>query len=205
MKTFPVWEGGYASMCYLVTDDKHECGVLIDPSVSLAAVRGVIGELPKIEALLLTHGHFDHMLALSDWKEETGAPVCICAEDAAHLTNASLNCHSLFFGTDAIYPSADRILREGDEILFGDEKLTVIQTPGHTAGSCLYYGKDVLFTGDTIMAEGGFGRYDLPGGSPSDLYRSLRKIFTLPLSLRIYPGHGRDSTLSDEIHFHSFK
>ena len=202
MKVFPFYEGGYASMCYLVTDEDGSHGVLIDPSASVETVRSSVGGMPEIDALLLTHGHFDHMLTLSAWKEETGAPICICEEDAAHLTNATLNCNRLFFGTDITYPPADRLLREGDVIRFGDASLSVIKTPGHTAGCCLFLGDGVLFTGDTLMSEGGYGRYDLPGGSAAALYDSLRKIFTLPLSLRIYPGHGGSSTLEEEKMFH---
>lgn len=205
MKIFPVWAGGYASMCYLVTVDIQEHGVLIDPSASVSLVRSHVGDLPKIEAILLTHGHFDHMLTLAEWKKETGAPICVCAADAANLTNSTLNCNRLFFGTDGVYPPADRLLREGDTVSFGDETLSVLQTPGHTAGSCLFLGGDTLFTGDTLMAGGGYGRTDLPGSSPSALYDSLRRIFELPLSLRIYPGHGGDSTLANEKNFHFFK
>lgn len=202
MKIFPFWAGGYASMCYLVTDDERAHGVLIDPSTTVSHIRAEMGCLPQVEALLLTHGHFDHMLTLAEWKAETGAPICVCEEDAAHLTNASLNCNRVFFGKDITYPPADRLLREGDTVSFGNESLSVIKSPGHTAGSCLYLGKDVLFTGDTLMAEGGYGRYDLPGGSAAALYDSLRKIFTLPLSLVIYPGHGGSSTLAEEKTFH---
>ena len=204
MKIFPIWAGAYASMCYLVTDDEREQGVLIDPSASVSLVRSHVGALPRIEALLLTHGHFDHMLTLAEWKRETDAPICICAADAANLTDSTLNCNRLFFGRDGVYPPADRLLHEGDTASFGDETLSVLQTPGHTAGSCLFLGKDVLFTGDTLMADGGYGRTDLPGGSPSALQDSLRRIFTLPPSLRIYPGHGGDSTLADEKRFHFF-
>lgn len=202
MKIFPFWEGGYASMCYLVTDDSRENGVLIDPSVSVHHARAELGALPHIHALLLTHGHFDHMLTLEEWKAETGAPICVTEEDAPHLTDAALNCNRVFFGKDIVYPPADRLLHEGDTVTFGEESLTVIKTPGHTAGSCLYKGENALFTGDTLMAEGGYGRYDLPGGSAAALYASLKKIFTLPLSLAIYPGHGGSSTLAEEKSFH---
>ncbi len=189
-------------MCYMVTDSEKKHAVLIDPSASVGTVRAFFGALPKIEYLLLTHGHFDHMLSLAEWKAETGAPICICEEDAANLTDASLNCNRLFFGKDITYPPADRVLREGEEITFGDACLRVMKTPGHTAGSCLYIGDEDIFTGDTLMAEGGYGRYDLPSGSAAALFASLRKIFTLSPTYKIYPGHGGSSTLEEEKPFH---
>jgi glyoxylase-like metal-dependent hydrolase (beta-lactamase superfamily II) len=182
----------------MVTDDEKAHAVLIDPSASVSTVRATFGALPKVEYLLLTHGHFDHMLTLDEWKRETGAPICVCAEDAAALTDATLNCNRVFFGKDITYPPADRLLRDGAVLSFGSASLRVMQTPGHTPGSCLYIGETDIFTGDTLMAEGGYGRCDLPGGSSSALYASLRKIFTLPLSYRIHPGHGGSSTLAEE-------
>jgi len=203
MRVYSFFDGGYASMSYLVTDDGGACGVLIDPSVSVARVRAQCGTLPDICAILLTHGHFDHILHLDEWREETGAPVCVCRADAAMLTNARLSCFYSFLGQDITFAPADRLLEDGDVIRFGKESLTVMLTPGHTAGSCVYVGTDVMFTGDTIFAGGGYGRTDLPSGSESDLRESIRAIFARGFSYRIYPGHGSDSTLNDEKYYHN--
>ncbi len=204
MRIYSLYDGGYGSMCYLVSDDGNENAVLIDPSVSYArAIASVGGTMPKISAILLTHGHFDHILFLDEWREKTGAPVCISREDASMLGNPELSCYRMFFGEDKVHADAERILEEGEEISFGKEKLRVYKVPGHTAGSLIFEGDGVLFTGDTVFAYGGYGRYDLPSGSAQHLARSLHRIFTeFPPSYRIYPGHGSPSTLKDERPLH---
>ncbi len=202
MRVHSFFDGGYASMSYLVTDDAGEHGVLIDPSVSYGRARAEYGFLPKIEALLLTHGHFDHILALDEWREKTGAPVYVSGADASMLTNASLSCFYQFFGENRTFSPAEHIVREGERISFGDSSLTVMLTPGHTAGSAVFIGDGILFTGDTIFAGGGYGRTDLPSGSESDLRESIRKVFSLGMHYRIYPGHGQCSTLNDEKYYH---
>ena len=200
VKTF--YAGGFAAVSYLVTDDAGKYGVLIDPAVPYETVMMQTVPMPHIVALLLTHGHFDHMLTLAVWKEKTGAPICITQEDAPALGDAYLNCNRYFFDKEITYPLADRLLTEKDEIVFGDERLSVMLTPGHTAGSCVYVGDGVLFTGDTMMADGGYGRYDLPGGSPTALYASLAKIAAMQGDFVLYPGHGRASALKEEKNFY---
>lgn len=197
------FSGGYASMSYLVTEENGECGVIIDPSVSVAQARASCGTLPRITAILLTHGHFDHILCLDEWREQTGAPVCVCGSDAAMLENARLSCFYQFLGEDITFSAAERIVKDGDVIPFGNESLKVMYTPGHTAGSCVYLGDGIAFTGDTLFADGGYGRTDLPSGSEWDLRESIARIFTLDKRCRIYPGHGRDSTLNEEKYYHS--
>ena len=118
------------------------------------------------------------------------------------LTDAMLNCNRLLFGTDEIYPPADRLLCEGDRIIFGKETLTVMKTAGHTPGSCLYVADGVIFTGDTMMADGAYGRYDLPGGSAEALYDSLQRIARMSGEYLLYPGHGRSTTLSEEKNYY---
>lgn len=203
MKIYTLYGGGYSSASYLVTDNASQNGVLIDPSVPYADVIARVSSLPKLSAILLTHGHFDHMLSLDEWREKTGAPVCICREDACMLTDPSLSCYRSFLGTDTVHAEADKLLEEGDEIRFGEERVKVFKAPGHTAGSCVYIGEGVLFTGDTIFASGGYGRYDLPSGSAAHLFESIRRIFTtFPENYRIYPGHGGPSALSEERPYH---
>lgn len=202
MQVKAFYAGGFAAVSYLVTDETGDFAVLIDPAVPYAEVVSRTLPMPRITALLLTHGHFDHMLSLEEWKEKTGAPICISKEDAPALTDARLNCNRMFFGTDGTYPPADRLLDEGDVITFGDAALTVMKTPGHTTGSCVFVGEKDIFTGDTMMTDGAYGRYDLPSGSAEALYQSLLRIASLSGDYRLYPGHGREGTLKEEKNYY---
>jgi DNA-binding transcriptional MerR regulator len=120
------------------------------------------------------------------------------AIDADALADPEKNASGVFFPNGECYGNADRLLREGDEIAFGDEKLTLLHTPGHTRGSSVYLSDGIAFTGDTLMADGNYGRYDLYGGSVTALRNSLRRILTLDGDCRIYPGHGGDTTKEEE-------
>ncbi len=202
MQVKAFYSGGFAAVSYLVTDDTGEHAVLIDPAVLYEDVMTRTVPMPRVTALLLTHGHFDHMLTLAAWKEKTGAPICVTHEDAFALTDARLNCNRMFFGTDETYPPADRLLDEGDVISFGSASLTVLKTPGHTPGSCVFVGDGVIFTGDTMMSDGAYGRYDLPGGSADDLYKSLLRLASLEGEYDLYPGHGQKSTLKEEKNYY---
>lgn len=202
MQVTAYFDGGFASVSYLVTDDARTAAVLVDPSVSYATVALRTQPLPPITAILLTHGHFDHMLTLAEWRERTGAPICITREDAPALSDGTLNCSLLFFGREEIYPAADRLLDEGDTVAVGEETLTVWKTPGHTAGSCVFVGEGVMLTGDTVMADGAYGRYDLPGGSAGALYASLSRIARTEGAYTLYPGHGRSTTLEEEKNYY---
>ena len=198
MKVRAFWAGGFSAVSYFVTDDMGTAAVIIDPAVPYETVLRAVPSMPPVVAILLTHGHFDHMLTLREWKERTGAPIAVTREDAPALTDASLNCNLLFFGKDITYPAADRHLCEGDTVSLGTEALSVMKTPGHTVGSCVFVGKGELFTGDTMMTEGAYGRYDLPGGSAKELFASLRRIASLAGDYRVHPGHGQSGTLAEE-------
>lgn len=202
MQVKSFFDGGFAAVSYLAYDEAALEGVIVDPAVSYITVASAVHPMPHVTAILLTHGHFDHMLTLAEWKERTGAPILITLEDAPALTDATLNCNRMFFGTDATYPRADRRLCDGDRITFGRETLTVMKTPGHTPGSCLFVGDGVIFTGDTIMADSAFGRYDLPGGSASELFASLSRIARMEGDYVLYPGHGRATTLKEEKNYY---
>ena len=189
---------GYASNSYLVTDDSREQAIVIDPSMPLDWVAEQYHDEPKISAVLLTHGHFDHILELQSYVD-AGIPVSIGEQDEPLLTDGYKNASRVFFGEDTVVSVGGvRTLRDGDAVKIGAEEISVIHTPGHTAGSVCYVGKDAVFSGDTLFAHGGYGRYDLYSGDFEQLKRSIRRLLSLCLEQRICPGHGCDSDISTE-------
>ncbi len=198
------YDGTYASNCYLVMSDDESVGVIIDPSVSYDFVFRQRHFMPKIEKILLTHAHFDHVLKLQEWREKTGAEVCITALDAPSLADGYKNAYSFFFGGEKSYGKPDILLNDNDSVRFGDGELSVMLTAGHTAGSCCYVGDNVIFTGDTIFADGGFGRTDLYSGSARMLTQSILKLLSLDKDYVICSGHGGESTLGQERQNHRF-
>lgn len=177
--------GAYQENAYFL-----ENGLLIDPGDDLNALLAA-GE-PK--AILLTHGHFDHMLAVGELQKRFGVDVYIHKKDAAMLSDAALSAYD---GTVCrlAAPEGVRWTAYGDEV-FG---LRVLHTPGHTAGSvCLYDEQNGrLFSGDTLF-RAGFGRTDLPTGSMHALLGSLRGLLSLPRETVVYPGHGESTTIGAE-------
>jgi glyoxylase-like metal-dependent hydrolase (beta-lactamase superfamily II) len=197
-------DGTYASNCYLVSDDALTGAILVDPSVDPAVAEVPLAEFPKIDTIVLTHGHFDHMLALQAWRELTGAPVAITAEDAAMLLDPALSCYRSFLGEEITHAPADLLLSDGERLAVGSEALTVIATPGHTPGSIVLDSGDLLFTGDTVFAGGGYGRFDLPGGDGRLLAASIRRLMSIDGERRLLAGHGPEGTLSAEKKFYHF-
>jgi len=180
---------------YVVGTEKGEECVVIDPGAEPARVAQAVSGR-SVCAVLLTHGHFDHIWRAQELRNETGAPLYVHELDAEMLTDPRKNAYATFTGGSFAIEQAEYLLREGDEIELGNERLTVLHTPGHTRGSVCFDTGDSLITGDTIFAEG-FGRYDLYGGSLSDLKSSLQRLMKLAESENrwIYCGHGNSSTL----------
>lgn len=178
--------GAYRENAYVVNGD-----VLIDPGDDLAALRAAC---PRPRVILLTHGHFDHMLAAETLQGESGAQVYIHEDDAAMLCDAEL---SMYDPAVARLPMPTKI----EYRTYGDslENFRVIHTPGHTPGSvCLYDAAEgILISGDTLF-RAGFGRTDLAGGSMSQMISSIRRLFRLPPETAAYPGHGETTTLGEE-------
>ena len=189
-----IYPGSWGANCYLLSSAGH--AILVDPS---ADARTLTEQLQKnglaLDAILLTHGHFDHIVSVDKLRDATGAPVCIHEQDAQMLTDAEKNAFFTFFGMHRTYRPADRLLYSGEKILLGDEQIQVIHTPGHSMGSVCYLCNDTfLLTGDTLFEEG-IGRCDLFGGSVAELRQSLLRLRGLDQSLPIHPGHGEDAIL----------
>lgn len=146
--------------------------------------------------VLLTHAHFDHILYVKEWAE-LGAEVLISSEEADKLSDPDYNCYRLFFGRDDGYFGKARGLASGEVIVFGEDEIRFIRTPGHTEGSGIYLSGKTAFVGDTVFAGGGFGRWDLPGGNFSKLKDSVHKIALMDEEILLYPGHGEPTTVSE--------
>ena len=191
--------GAYQENAYLLCPEGVDTAVLIDPGDGEAALlRGIEESGRKLDAILLTHGHFDHMLAAQPLAKATGAPVYVHAEDIELLCDPEIN------GFDpgcTILPNPvglDAVALE-EEIEVCGIRFKVMHTPGHTKGSVCYYDEEngLLFSGDTLF-RAGFGRMDLYGGSPRQMRESLRALFALPGETKVYAGHGSDTTIAAE-------
>ena len=194
--------GPISTNCYTVANVQTKDAVIIDPADSGEHLVKMIedqGLIPK--AILLTHGHFDHCMAVPRLKEEyPEAEVIIGADDVQWLKDPQLNLSMPFIG-EAFTLEADRTVTDGEEMEILGTKMQCIQIPGHTPGGMCYYFPEqhLLFDGDTLFS-GSVGRTDFPGGSQDALMNGIRqKLFTLPEETLVFPGHDRATTIEKEI------
>lgn len=196
--------GSMGSNCYLIGCEQTKDAVVVDPG---AEGRRILSRLEKhglkCTKVILTHGHADHIGALEDVLNATGAEVLIHEADAGMLISPAKNL-SMYMGSMLEFNDADRLLKDGDTVEVGTITLEVMHTPGHTPGGiCLKVG-DNLITGDTLFA-GSIGRSDFPGGDHNQLIRSIKnKLLGFPGQTRVYPGHGPASTIDEEKKFNPF-
>lgn len=196
--------GPIMANCFIVGCEKTGEAVVIDPGdegdrILMALARKKL----KVVRILNTHAHFDHVNANKRLKEVTDAPICIHPADAPMLQQLSMMANA--FGMRAENsPPCDIPLHDGDEISFGEEKLKVLHTPGHSPGGVSFAAKDVVFVGDTLFA-GSIGRTDFPGGDYHTLISSIRqKLFPLGDKMRVCCGHGPDTTIGHERRYNPF-
>ena len=191
---------------YILGCERSREGVVIDAGGDVDRLLARITKLGlSIRYLLDTHGHFDHVGGNRAFLEATGAKFLIHERDAFLLSMAADAGRSFGVLTENS-PQPDQYLTDGMTISFGDQRLKVIHTPGHSPGGCCFYGRStgVLFTGDTLF-NGSVGRTDLPGGSMEVLTRSIReRLAILPESTKVYPGHGPSSTIAIELFSNPF-
>ena len=185
--------GAYQTNCYIIHDDQSKTCCVIDPGYTPDIVLDKVESLGlTIEAILLTHGHFDHVGGVKELAAETQGDVYLCADDLSMtpmMTNGPLY-YTKTYG-------------EGTQLHLAGLDISVIHTPGHTPGSvCLLVG-DTMFSGDTLFA-GSCGRTDLPGGDWATIRTSLRRIAAMEANLWILPGHGESSTLREEKRYNPY-
>lgn len=194
-RCFPV--GELQTNCYLLWDENGKA-LIIDPGDNAPLL---LGQLRRqgltLEGILLTHVHFDHLLAVTELADATGAPFLVPEADAPAINDPTVSLSSWMRGPAPVLPAPSRLLREGDTVAAGSLLLTVLHTPGHTPGSSCFLTEGVLFAGDTLFA-GSAGRTDFPGGSTAMLLRSLKRLMTLPAETVVLPGHDEASTIGRE-------
>ena len=189
--------GALEENAYIVSREGEQSAFLIDPGDDYAAlVRALSGR--KLEAICLTHAHYDHTLAAPGLIADTGAKLYAGAKDIPALNDARLNLYEAAWSRLPA-PQGLKALAYGDALTVCGVKLEVLPTPGHTPGGVCLYAKDegVLFSGDTLFCAG-YGRVDFPGSNAADMRRSLLKLFALPGETRVYPGHGEETTIARE-------
>jgi len=205
IKTFIL--GELQTNCYLVYDGTTKQGVIIDPADEANFISEQVLKLKiKPEAIVATHGHFDHILASWELQLAFNIPFLIHKRDIP-IVNYMQKSAGWWLKKKIIEKSPEKIktIKEKDEIKFGKKKLKVVYTPGHSPGGiCLYSPSDnLLFSGDTLFANAA-GRTDFHYGSPKELASSLKKLSSLPANTTIYPGHGPSSFLKDALKKVSF-
>ena len=198
MRIFQICPKSFASNTYLLV--AKSSSIIIDPSVSVDSITEKLkAEKVELKGILLTHGHFDHIISIDTIRERYNVPVYIHRNDACMLTDGHLNGFYLFFNRDCIHNPADILFEDGYEIQLDDETLTVFHTPGHSKGSCCFIFNDdklgtSLLTGDTLFANS-IGRCDLFGGSEAEIAKSIKKLSSFDRKSPIYPGHNESSSL----------
>lgn len=185
--------GDLQTNCYLVWDDRGVSCAVIDPGAEPEAILSQTENLGlRIEAILLTHGHFDHVGGVKALTRETGCAAYLCEEELVlppQLTAGPLQ-YTHTYG-------------EGDEIGLAGLHFRVLRTPGHTPGSVCLVTENALFSGDTLFA-GSCGRTDFPGGSWAQMGTSLSRLAQLEKNYRVYPGHGGSTTLEQEKRYNPY-
>ncbi len=197
--------GMVSTNTYLVKNQDTGELLIIDPADAAGRIQEKIGQMEgRPAAILLTHGHFDHMLAADALRSAYDIPVYACIQEKDLLKNARYNLSASWASPHVM--EADRYLADGETFREAGFEIRLLHTPGHTEGSCCYYLPEeaVLFSGDTLFA-GSVGRTDFPTSSGADMRKSLQRLLSeLPADTRVCPGHGEETTIAYEKRYNPF-
>lgn len=197
--------GVCATNCYFLYKEGKSEAIVVDPADRGADIYHALRQKGfEVTAILLTHGHFDHIYGVEKLRELSGAKVYVLEAEKVLCRDAFVNISANFGRKITLVP--DEWLQDGQELVLADIPLKVIAVPGHTIGSACYYIEEanLLVSGDTLF-ESSVGRTDLPTGNMSKLIRSIKeKLFILPEETKVYPGHGDITTIGDEKKYNPF-
>lgn len=193
MKIAQMAVGSYQTNTYILCQEDSERCLIIDPGYEPERIMRYVNQRGlNVEAILLTHGHFDHVGGVKQLAAETGCQVYLCAEDLS--MPPMMTAGPLYY---------TKTYSEGSRLNLAGLDIAVLHTPGHTPGSVCLLVEDHLFSGDTLFS-GSCGRTDLPGGSWATILKSLRRLAELEANLWVHPGHGQSTTLSEEKRYNPY-
>ena len=197
---YAVYDGGAKTPGGYVDDGQLKEAVIIDPAADAACIEAMIARYKlRPVAVLLTHGHFDHLSAADAVRRRYGIKVYAGNEERSVMNSSSSNLSLPFTGEGMTF-EADEYFKPGEELDFAGFRIGTIPVPGHTIGSVCYYFEEqkVLFSGDTLFA-GSVGRSDFPTGNAGQLIRTIKSgLMSLPDDVKVYPGHGESTTIGCE-------
>lgn len=189
--------GPLQTNCYIVADEATKEAMVIDPGDEPERINDVLKEDGlTLKYIVLTHAHFDHVGAVAELKEETGAKI-VLHEDELELYR-SVSDQAAFWGYElSSLPAPDAFLTEGDALMVGSLSFNVFHTPGHSPGGICLFGEGIVITGDTLFM-GSVGRTDFYGGDIIKLKASFRRLLALPPQTKVLPGHGPATSIGRE-------
>ncbi|MFO7665463.1 MAG: MBL fold metallo-hydrolase [Desulfobacterales bacterium] len=196
--------GPIMANCFIVGCEKTREAVVIDPGDEPDKILLTLAGLKlKVKYIINTHGHFDHVGGNKKMKDATGADILIHSLDAPMLDYISQSASAWGMNVENS-PPPDLMLKDGDDVKFGNISLKVLHTPGHSPGGISLYSDGFVFVGDTLFA-GSIGRTDFPGGDFDTLISSIRnKLFVLGDDVRVFTGHGPETTIGTEKKYNPF-